>query len=635
MNHFTLTFICAIICLASLPAAGQLNRTYNGWGNHFNEPEWGSVGSLYQMKTIGYADGISEPGGQDRPSPRTISNALFQQNSLINDYLGLSAYTWLWGQIIDHDITLTPDHPTETMEIVIPSDDPYIQQGGEADYIIPLRRMDYDLSTGTSPDNPRHQINALTAFIDGSIVYGCSQSRCDWLRTKKNGKLKMTSDNLLPFNTLDGELDSEVDPGAPPMDMAFPTVKKWFVTGDVRTNENVVLTVLQTILAREHNRLCDSLSTQFPHWSDEQLFQRARKLVGAEMQAITYNEWLPIMGIDLPEYQGYNPNIEPNIYNAFSTAAFRVGHTLLNSLIVRMDNQGNYMPQGDLLLRDAFFNPDRIMEVGGIEPYLLGLATTVQQAFDCKMIDDVRNMLFIQHGAQVRDLASINIVRGRERGLPDYNTVRQDFGMAPVKDFSDITSNIEMGKKLKALYGNVNNIDAWVGMLAEDHTVGGLFGPTIEKILEVQFIALREGDRYYYENDPALNSTVKEWISRTTLSDLIRRNSTVDIISDHAFVAGPLTSTSELAVETNMSVQTYPNPVSQHRISVRIGVLNRTVADLNIMDLNGHSIIHRDLELYEGTNTLSLSLPYDMAAGNYTLSIQTEHGQVNKSLVVL
>lgn len=100
-------------------------------------------------------------------------------------------------------------------------------------------------------------------------------------------------------------------------------------------------------------------------------------------------------------------------------------------------------------------------------------------------------------------------------------------------------------------------------------------------------------------------------------------------------MAGPLTSTSELAVETNMSVQAYPNPVSQHRISVRIGVLNRTVADLNIMDLNGHSIIHRDLELYEGTNTLSLSLPYDMAAGNYTLSIQTEHGQVNKSLVVL
>src|SRR6202011_2516467 len=101
-----------------------------------------------------------------------------------------------------------------------------------------------------------------------------------------------------------------------------------FLTGDVRGNENVLLVSIETLFVREHNRLADQFAAEHPEWTDEQLYQAARQVVGAEIESITYNEFLPaLLGPGaLPAYVGYDPSINPGIANEFSTAAFRVGH---------------------------------------------------------------------------------------------------------------------------------------------------------------------------------------------------------------------------------------------------------------------------------------------------------------------
>ncbi len=618
MKQFLPTIIILILVNGiSYSVCAQQHRTIDGWGNNTAHPEWGAVGTHVLTQTIGYADGISTPAGPDRPNPRVISNILFTQNSLANDVMGLSAFTWVWGQFIDHDITFSPNHPTETFDISIPTSDPFFDPHGTGTARIPMARSDYDLSTGTSAENPRKYPNLITAYIDGSAIYGSDYTRAHWLRTFENGKLKTSSGNLLPFNTSNGEYENPIDPDIPWMDMPLHHVQKWFVAGDVRANENPFLTAMHTIFVREHNRLCDSLFQVHPSWSDERLYQHSRKLIGGMIQAIVYEEWLPTMGIQVEAYQGYDESTNPGIMNVFNTAAYRYGHTTINSLLVRLDNNGKDMPQGDILLRDAFFNPNAVLEVHGIEPYLVGMSTVVEQDFDCKVVDELRNFLFGKPGSGGMDLVSINLNRGRDRGLPDYNTIRADFGMNPVNSFPEITQDPLMSNTLAELYKDVNNVDPWAGMLAEDHVLNSLFGPTARTIIQQQFESLRDGDRFYYENDPGLTHDEKTWIRNTRLSHIIRRNTSIDIIRDQIFVAGSLlTPTASDNLYRPFSMQIYPNPV-ELRMAVRIECSNRQDARLQIRDVNGKTVWQKNLDLYQGNNILSLTLPQGLAGGVY------------------
>ncbi|MDV7399903.1 peroxidase family protein, partial [Arthrospira platensis SPKY1] len=115
--------------------------------------------------------------------------------------------------------------------------------------------------------------------------------------------------NLPPYNTYSGERDGPIDPNAPHMDNPVGLTQKLFVCGDPRANENPVLLSMHILFVREHNRLCEELAQQHPDWNDEQLYQHARKLVSGLIQSVHYDEWLPTVGVNLPPYQGYNPNV--------------------------------------------------------------------------------------------------------------------------------------------------------------------------------------------------------------------------------------------------------------------------------------------------------------------------------------
>lgn len=530
-----------ILCLAAAAICAQdpaLYRTIDGTMNNLQHPDWGAANTtVLHIGGANFADGIGAPNGADRPNPRRISNIVFSQPELLSDPMNLSDYTWVFGQFLDHDLSFTIDG-AEPMDIDVPIGDPHFDPLGFGTVKIRAHRNQF--VGGTDVDNPRQFPNIITAFIDGSGVYGSDQAKADWLRSFEGGKLKVSAGNMMPYNTVDGELDSQLDPTAPHMDDAVGLSPYHFVAGDARANENPLLAAFHTIFVREHNRQCDLLAQLHPDWTDEQLYQHARKLVSGVLQSIVYNEWLPVMGVDLPPYEGYNPEVHPQLSNTFTAAAFRLGHTLLNSNLRRVDYEGNVLPEGHLSLRDAFFNIAAIREVGGLDPYLMGMAQQTQQKMDNKVVDDVRNFLFGPPGAGGLDLPAINIARGRERGLPTFNQIRQAYGLAPVSFFAQINADLTVYNPLfEAYFGNVNRLDPWVGMLAEKPVAGKLFGPTILAILRYHFAALRDGDRFFYLNDPVLTETEKDWIHHATFREIIMHNTGISLMQDNVFLSTP------------------------------------------------------------------------------------------------
>ena len=392
-----------------------------------------------------------------------------------------------------------------------------------------MKRNLFDKNSGNSASNPRQHINMVTSFIDGSAVYGSDKIRATWLRSFKNGKLKVSEGNLLPYNTLTGELDSSIDPMAPEMGNDTGEESKLFVAGDVRANENPLLASVHTLFVREHNRQCDLIKLKNPSWSDEEIYQYARKMVGGFIQQILFNEWLPSVGIHLPAYSGYKNNINPTVSNEFTGAGFRLGHTLLSSKIRRLNPDGTpFQSALDLKLRDVFFKVSAIRESGGVEPFLQGMGSQVQQRFDSKIVDDIRNFLFGKPGQGGFDLAAINIQRGRERGLPSINELRKALQLPLYKSVADINpDNVTLTRKLEVLFRDIESIDLWVALLSERKSEGTIFGETMKHFLLFTFTNLRDGDRFYYEADPVLSADDKKLIGEVKFSQLVLSNTAI------------------------------------------------------------------------------------------------------------
>jgi hypothetical protein len=204
---------------------------------------------------------------------------------------------------------------------------------------------------------------------------------------------------------------------------------------------------------------------------------------------------------------------------------------MLGDDIEFLDNDGEEMREA-MLLRESFFNPV-VLKTTDIDPILKYLASDNAQEIDTKVVDDVRNFLFGAPGQGGFDLAALNIQRGRDHGLADYNSVRAAYGLPPVTNFEQITSDKALQSSLQSLYGNVDNIDLWVGGLAEDHLSNSSLGSTFTAILIDQFTRLRDGDRFWYEN--SLSGDMLERIRTTTLADVIRRNTKITKLQADVF----------------------------------------------------------------------------------------------------
>lgn len=518
-------------------------RSIDGADNNLQHPQWGSTDEqLLRIAPAEYGDRVSTPAGGDRLSAREISNRLVTHiDDATPSDRQLTAFLYVWGQFLDHDMDLTKSaSPSEAFHISVPAGDDYFDPDNTGTAIIPLTRSIYDPTTGTSSQNPRQQINQITAWIDGSMVYGSDTVRAAALRTFVGGRLKVLETkvgDLPPLNTDNLPIANDAH--------RVPNTQL-YLAGDIRSNENIELTSMHTLFLREHNRIADRIAAENPGLTDERIYQRARELVIGEIQAITYNQWIPaVLGASaLRPYRGYNPRVNPSIANEFSTAGFRL-HSTINDDVEFFDNEGHPIAftyvndagvtvdvDGEVPLSDAFFNPTLFGQTG-VDGILKYAASTHAEQLDTQLVESLRNFLFGQPGEGGLDLASLNIQRGRDHGLADYNATRAAYGLRPVTRFSQITLNPDLQAALREAYGNVNNIDLWVGALAEDHGNGAATGELSRRIMAEQFERLRDGDRFWYQRNFSGAELFR--LERTRLSEVIERNTGVEGLQDNVF----------------------------------------------------------------------------------------------------
>ncbi len=519
----------ASVC-AGPPAMAQVThlRSIDGTGNNIGNFTLGSANTVQIRETVEtYTDGIAAM--LETPNARAVSNAVgYQTAAMDQNPLRLSSMFWQWGQFLDHDIVLTTTRDSDTYDIVVPADDPVMLPGSS----FALHRSHFAAGTGTS--NPRQFRNANTHWIDASMVYGSDAPRAAALRTFVGGGLAPGGDGFMRRHddALTSGLPNANDP------QIYPD-NEMFLAGDVRANEQAGLTVMHEVFFRYHNHLAQQFAADNPTWTDEQLYQAARKLVGASVQKITYQDWLPLLlnGNNLDPYTGYDSNVDPSIALEFSTAVFRFGHTMLNERLLRLNADKTEFAGGHLNLFQSFFNPDVVTEPGSLDAILRGLVWQESNDLDTQVIEDVRSLLFGPPGSPGQDLLALNIQRGRDHGIGTLNDLRAAFGLTPHADFDDLTSDATLAASLAGVYADIDEVDAWVGLMAEDDLNGGLLGETLTIAMMDQFERLRDGDRYFYLSDPGLAPYLNQVLD-TDLCDIIALVTGVDEFRHNVFMVG-------------------------------------------------------------------------------------------------
>lgn len=484
-------------------------RTLDGTCSSIGRGEKNLWGSSNRPHFSYFNVNSAKPVGLDRPSPRLISNALCKQSRPSKDERRLNEMVTFFGQFIDHTIVATPvdERGRDRLDIQIPKNDPIMANFSRGK--LPFTRsMRIKVSKNGRTERPQ---NSLSSVIDLVSVYGPDIARSRALRYFKGGLLKVSGPNLLPLNT--GRINN-----APVLG------RKFFLAGDHRANEHPVLTCLHTVFMREHNDIAKELSVTFPGWSDEQIYQNARHINIAQMQKIVFEEWYPaITGRKLPKYKGFNSNINPTVSIVFSTAAFRIGHTMVGNQVNRAGIGNSRMSPFDF--KSMLFTGTSVIKTQGIESFIRGTLLNSAQRIDLEVTDVLRNFLFKNvKGEEGFDLIALNIQRCRDHGCPSYKVIRRYFVKGrpgDVKRFSDITKNRNVQSRLQSVYGRVDKIDPWIGLMAEDHAPRSSMGPTMLAIWQREFLRLRDGDRFHFR---VRNYFSKEQLRTQRARDVLRKS---------------------------------------------------------------------------------------------------------------
>jgi hypothetical protein len=480
-------------------------RQSDGSGNNAAEPGINATGAAFvRLGPARYADGTGAM--VDGPNPRTISNLVVGEGEAATpNEQGLSGMMYAWGQFIDHDMIRSRSDGVSRIDVKVPDGDPDFPDGST----ILQSRLITAPESGTDPGNPRAALNFTTGWLDGSVVYGTDPATAAALRTA-DGRMRISDGDNLPI--VDGA----------------------FAVGDPRAAENPSLTALHTLFLREHNWQVDRLAAADPSLSGDELYEKAKAIVAAEIARITYDEFLPpLLGEQaLAPWRGYDPSVDASITAEFAGAAWRWGHSTVSAETERKGETGEVEGEG-FELRDVFFMPPEAFNEGsGADGFLRHLSTDLSQAMDGRIVADLRNFLVDFDVGQ--DLAALNIHRGRDMGLPTFNGTRKALGLDPYTDWSQVTDDAATVAALREAFATVDDIDLWTGGLSEGLTPGGFVGPTFAGVIARQFEALRDGDRLWYENGVFDAETLAD-IKGTSLSDLILRHTGTQYLQDDVF----------------------------------------------------------------------------------------------------
>lgn len=507
-------------------------QRYDGWYNNLAHPEWGSVDSHLTRKVPAtYSDGVYMMGGVNRPNPRKLSELFMKGPDGLGSVMNRTALFAFFGQLVTSEILMASESgcPIEMHKIDIEKCDEMYDAECTGQKFMPFHRAWYDHKTGQSPNSPREQINRMTSWIDGSFVYSTSEAWVNAMRSFKNGTFKSGESEGMPPRNHD-RVPIFTAPAPHIMRMANP--EKMLLLGDPRTNQNPAILAIGIVFFRYHNVIASRIEAEHPQWSDEEIFQRARRIVVAVLQNIVMYEYLPaLIGESLGEYEGYKADIHPGISHVFQSAAFRFGHTMIPPGLYRRDGQCNFKngPNETPAIRlcSAWWDAVEILVNNSVEEFILGMASQLAEREDSFLCSDVRNKLFGPMEFSRRDLGALNIMRGRDTGLPDYNTARRSFRLDPVTNWTDINPALavqqpDLFPKLAALYNNdLSNVDVYIGGMLES-TNGP--GPLFSAVIKEQLGRIRDADRFWFENtdNGMFTASEVEEIRKTTFTDVIR-----------------------------------------------------------------------------------------------------------------
>ncbi|KAL7633267.1 UNVERIFIED_CONTAM: hypothetical protein RMT77_016372 [Armadillidium vulgare] len=535
------------------PARVRCNRRaiyseFDGKCNNRRNPLQGSAGIRFLRFIPAEYDYDLTLCGKKRkalPEPRKIVSAL---NSLpVQNNSKITVLAMQFGQFISHDINRTPfvpditccvncsENPLESnnCSAIDVKDDPFYKQFG-------IQCLEARRSAPASPlcGHGREQVNVVTAYIDGSVIYGSSKQEADTLRTFSKGQMKVKE-----IGNTEEDLQGGSCPATSVCPFRFlPTVttngQERVLAGDTRAAQHPALTAFHAAAIRVHNDLAEQISKKHPDYTDEISFQEARRMFIAILQHITYNEFLPCILpsraliendlLPLPpgsrHFTGYDRRADASLRNAFSAAAYRLGHSLVVDTF-HLSN-GNRVE-----LSETFFNHLFTFNYGTYPSnYLNGMYTQMSSTLDQNLVPALSNMLFAR-GPNFKngsDLFSLNIMRGRDHGLPPYAKFRRYCNLPRIRKFRDLKEVMRDGvaEEFEKLYKSVDDIDLYPAAISEKPETDGLVGPTLTCLLSEQFKNLKFGDRFYYENRIHPNRFSHEELNalrRTTLAAFLCR----------------------------------------------------------------------------------------------------------------
>jgi hypothetical protein len=465
------------------------------------------------------------------PNPRTVSLELLTRDAF-QPATTLNLLAAAWIQFMVHDwFSHGKNDPDHFFEVHLAAEDSW----PEKPMRIPRTHPD-PTRPANAKDGPPTFINQATHWWDASQIYGADRETELRLRSGKDGKLKIEEDGFLPLDN-HGIDDTGVN-------------GNWWVG----------LSMLHTIFAREHNLICERLQSVYPTWSDQDLYLRARLINAAVLAKIHTVEWTPailghptimfsmeggwwgIAGKYITEALGRHgkgdiltgiPGSETDHFGTPFTlteefvSVYRM-HPLMPDEFTFRSAQTDKTVYPDQNLRFVSGSKARkIMEAVSLPDLFYSFGTSHPGALTLHNYPRLLQTLEKEDG-QILDLAAVDILRDRERGVPRYNRFRQLLHMPRVKKFEDITDNPKWAEELRRIYNNdIDSVDLMVGMMAENRRPAGFgFSETAFRVFIVMAPRRLKSDRFFSKDytPKVYTQTGLDWIRDSDFSTILVRH---------------------------------------------------------------------------------------------------------------
>jgi hypothetical protein len=486
----------------------RASRTVDGTYDDLQQPRMGSAGTRFG-RNVPLDKVTPNQATLLAPSPRTVSLELMtRQQFQPATSLNLLAAAWIQFEVHDW---LSHGHNEKENPIEIPLDEADTWQ--ERPMLIRRTRQDPTRPPGSTNPVPTF-VNTETHWWDGSQIYGSDLATQTKVRLGVDGKLKLGGDNLLPVDPHTG------------IDISGVTGNWW-----------VGLAMLHTLFTLEHNAICDRLRAEFPAWSDQQLFDQARLINAALMAKIHTIEWTPAIVAHPTVEAGMNANWEtirrskqehhsaPYSITEEFVAVYRMHPLMPDDFTFRSFSTGNIVEER--ILPQVFDRHAReLMNKHSMADLFYSFG--VMHPGAVKLHNYPRHLQTLERtDAPTVDLAAVDILRDRERGVPLYNEFLRLIDKEPVKKFKELTSNKDWVEEIRRVYdGDIEKVDLMVGLYAEDPPEGFGFSETAFRIFILMASRRLQSDRFFTTdyNEKTYTKVGLKWIEDNTMRTVLRRH---------------------------------------------------------------------------------------------------------------